>query len=78
MAQGRLNRFSSGITVGRSGGTLVAQQPLLNIVRVTIEALSAVLGGSQSLRTSSYDEAYAIPTEEAEMLAIRTQQVACL
>ena len=60
---------------GTIGGTLVAQQPLLNIARVTIEALSAVMGGSQSLRTSSYDEAYAIPTEEAEMLAIRTQQV---
>jgi methylmalonyl-CoA mutase N-terminal domain/subunit len=60
---------------GTIGGTLVAQQPLLNIVRVTIEALSAILGGSQSLRTSSYDEAYAIPTEEAEMIAIRTQQV---
>ena len=60
---------------GTIGGTLVAQQPLLNIARVTIEALSAILGGSQSLRTSSYDEAYAIPTEEAEMIAIRTQQV---
>jgi len=60
---------------GTIGGTLVAQQPLVNIVRVTIEALSAILGGSQSLRTSSFDEAYAIPTEEAEMLAIRTQQV---
>lgn len=60
---------------GTIGGTLVAQQPLVNLVRVTIEALSAILGGSQSLRTSSYDEAYAIPTEEAEMLAIRTQQV---
>ncbi len=60
---------------GTIGGTLVAQQPLANIARVTIEALSAILGGSQSLRTSSYDEAYAIPTEEAEMLAIRTQQI---
>jgi len=60
---------------GTIGGALIAQQPLVNIVRVTIEALSAILGGSQSLRTSSYDEAYAIPTEEAEMIAIRTQQV---
>jgi len=60
---------------GTIGGALVAQQPLTNLARVTIEALSAILGGSQSLRTSSYDEAYAIPTEEAEMLAIRTQQV---
>jgi methylmalonyl-CoA mutase N-terminal domain/subunit len=60
---------------GTLGGNLTAQQPLNNIVRVTIEALSAILGGSQSLRTSSMDEAYAIPTEEAEKLAIRTQQI---
>jgi len=60
---------------GTLGGNLTAQQPLNNIVRVTIEALSAILGGSQSLRTSSMDEAYAIPTEEAERLAIRTQQI---
>jgi len=60
---------------GTLGGNLTAQQPLNNIVRVTIEALSAILGGSQSLRTSSMDEAYAIPTEEAERVAIRTQQI---
>jgi methylmalonyl-CoA mutase N-terminal domain/subunit len=60
---------------GTIGGALIAQQPLTNLVRVTLEALSAILGGSQSLRTSSYDEAHAIPTEEAEMLAIRTQQI---
>ena len=60
---------------GTLGGNLTAQQPFNNIVRVTIEALSAILGGSQSLRTSSMDEAYAIPTEEAEKLAIRTQQI---
>ncbi len=60
---------------GTLGGNLTAQQPLNNIVRVTLEALSAILGGSQSLRTSSMDEAYAIPTEEAEKLAIRTQQI---
>ena len=60
---------------GTIGGALIAQQPLNNLIRVTIEALSAILGGSQSLRTSSYDEAYAIPTEEAETLAIRTQQI---
>ncbi len=60
---------------GTLGGNLTAQQPFNNIVRVTIEALSAILGGSQSLRTSSMDEAYAIPTEEAERLAIRTQQI---
>ncbi len=60
---------------GTLGGNLTAQQPFNNIVRVTLEALSAILGGSQSLRTSSMDEAYAIPTEEAEKLAIRTQQI---
>ena len=60
---------------GTLGGNLTAQQPLNNVIRVTLEALSAILGGSQSLRTSSMDEAYAIPTEEAEKLAIRTQQI---
>jgi len=60
---------------GTLGGNLTAPQPFNNIVRVTIEALSAILGGSQSLRTSSMDEAYAIPTDEAERLAIRTQQI---
>ncbi len=60
---------------GTLGGNLTAQQPLNNIVRVTLEALSAILGGSQSLRTSSMDEAFSIPTEEAERLAIRTQQI---
>ncbi len=60
---------------GTLGGNLTAQQPINNIIRVTIEALSAILGGSQSLRTSSMDEAYAIPTEEAEEVAIRTQQI---
>ncbi|KJS15485.1 MAG: methylmalonyl-CoA mutase [Peptococcaceae bacterium BRH_c4b] len=57
------------------GGTLTAQQPLNNIVRVTIEALGAVLGGVQTLATSSYDEAFAIPTEEAVTVALRTQQI---
>ena len=60
---------------GTLGGNLTAQQPLNNVIRVTLEALSAILGGSQSLRTSSMDEAYAIPTEDAEKLAIRTQQI---
>lgn len=57
------------------GGTLTAQQPLNNIVRVTIEALGAVLGGVQTLATSSYDEAFSIPTEEAVTVALRTQQI---
>ena len=57
------------------GVTLTAQQPLNNIVRVTVQALSAVLGGTQSLHTNGYDEALALPTEEAATLALRTQQL---
>ena len=57
------------------GVTLQAQQPLNNVVRVTIQALSAVLGGTQSLHTNGYDEALALPTQEAATLALRTQQV---
>jgi methylmalonyl-CoA mutase N-terminal domain/subunit len=57
------------------GVTLQAQQPLNNVVRVTIQALSAVLGGTQSLHTNGYDEALALPTAEAATLALRTQQV---
>jgi methylmalonyl-CoA mutase N-terminal domain/subunit len=58
-----------------AGVSLTAQQPLLNIVRTALEALAAVLGGTQSLHTNSYDEALALPTEEAVRLALRTQQV---
>jgi methylmalonyl-CoA mutase N-terminal domain/subunit len=58
-----------------AGVSLTAQQPLLNIVRTTIEALAGVLGGTQSLHTNSYDEALALPTEEAVRVALRTQQV---
>jgi methylmalonyl-CoA mutase, N-terminal domain len=58
-----------------AGVSLTAQQPLNNIVRTTIEALAGVLGGTQSLHTNSYDEALALPTEEAVRLALRTQQV---
>src|SRR5881409_2214296 len=58
-----------------AGVSLTAQQPLVNVVRTAIEALSAVLGGTQSLHTNSYDEALALPTEEAVRLALRTQQV---
>jgi methylmalonyl-CoA mutase, N-terminal domain len=55
--------------------SLTAQQPLNNIVRTATEALSAVLGGTQSLHTNSYDEALALPTEEAVRVALRTQQI---
>jgi methylmalonyl-CoA mutase N-terminal domain/subunit len=58
-----------------AGVSLTAQQPLNNIVRTATEALSAVLGGTQSLHTNSYDEALALPTEEAVRVALRTQQV---
>ena len=58
-----------------AGVSLTAQQPLVNIVRTTIEALAGVLGGTQSLHTNSYDEALALPTAEAVQVALRTQQV---
>jgi methylmalonyl-CoA mutase N-terminal domain/subunit len=58
-----------------AGVSLTAQQPLNNIIRTTVEALAAVLGGAQSLHTNSYDEALALPTEEAVRVALRTQQV---
>ncbi len=58
-----------------AGVSLTAQQPLNNIVRTAIEALAAVLGGTQSLHTNSYDEALALPTEEAVTVALRTQQM---
>jgi methylmalonyl-CoA mutase N-terminal domain/subunit len=58
-----------------AGCSLTEQQPLNNIIRVTIQALAAVLGGTQSLHTNSYDEALALPTEEAVRIALRTQQV---
>jgi methylmalonyl-CoA mutase, N-terminal domain len=58
-----------------AGVSLTAQQPMMNIVRTTIEALAGVLGGTQSLHTNSYDEALALPTEEAVRIALRTQQV---
>jgi methylmalonyl-CoA mutase N-terminal domain/subunit len=58
-----------------AGVSLMAQQPLNNVVRTTCQALAAVLGGTQSLHTNSYDETYALPTEEAAGLALRTQQL---
>lgn len=57
------------------GSTLTQQQPLNNITRVTIQALAAVLGGTQSLHTNGYDEAISLPTEEAAQTALRTQQI---
>src|SRR5579884_3884589 len=58
-----------------AGSTLTAQQPENNIVRTAIQALAAVLGGTQSLHTNGYDEALALPTEEASRIALRTQQI---
>ena len=61
--------------VQTAGVSLTAQQPLVNIVRTTIEALAGVLGGTQSLHTNSFDEALALPTADAVRIALRTQQV---
>jgi methylmalonyl-CoA mutase N-terminal domain/subunit len=58
-----------------AGVSLTAQQPLNNVVRTSMEALAAVLGGTQSLHTNSFDEALALPTEEAVKVALRTQQI---
>ena len=58
-----------------AGVSLTAQQPEVNIVRTALEALAAVLGGTQSLHTNSFDEALALPTEDAVRIALRTQQV---
>jgi methylmalonyl-CoA mutase N-terminal domain/subunit len=58
-----------------AGVSLTAQQPLNNLTRVAIQALAAVLGGTQSLHTDSYDEAWAVPTAEAALLALRQQQI---
>jgi len=58
-----------------AGSTLTAQQPENNIVRTAIQAMAAVLGGTQSLHTNSFDEALALPTEQAARIALRTQQI---
>ncbi|HBS59692.1 MAG TPA: methylmalonyl-CoA mutase, partial [Firmicutes bacterium] len=58
-----------------AGSTLTAQQPDNNIIRVTLQTVAAVLGGTQSLHTNSKDEALALPTEEAVRIALRTQQI---
>lgn len=76
-------KFSAGSSVSMkfrvhtqtSGVTLTAQQPQNNIVRVTLQALAAVLGGTQSLHTNSRDEALSLPTEESAQIALRTQQI---
>jgi len=60
---------------GSCGSTLVTQQPLNNIVRVTMHALMGILGGHQAIHTSCWDEGYAIPTEDSARLALRTQQI---
>lgn len=61
--------------VQTAGSTLTAQQPLNNVVRTTLQALGAVLGGTQSLHTNSYDEAIGLPTDDAALVALRTQQI---
>src|SRR5207249_6069841 len=58
-----------------AGVSATAQQPLNNIARVALQALAAVLGGAQSLHTNSYDETWALPTEDAVTVALRTQQI---
>ena len=58
-----------------AGSSLQAQQPLVNVVRTTVQALAATLGGAQSLHTNAFDEALALPTEDSARLALRTQQV---
>jgi methylmalonyl-CoA mutase N-terminal domain/subunit len=58
-----------------AGVSLTVQQPLINIVRVAIQALAGVLGGTQSLHTDAYDEALALPTDRAALIALRTQQI---
>jgi methylmalonyl-CoA mutase N-terminal domain/subunit len=75
-------RFGAGDAAARlrfhtqtGGVTLQAQQPLNNVVRVTVQALAAVLGGTQSLHTNGYDEALALPTADSATLALRTQQI---
>jgi methylmalonyl-CoA mutase N-terminal domain/subunit len=75
-------RFAAGDGTARmrfhtqtGGVTLQAQQPLNNVVRVTVQALAAVLGGTQSLHTNGYDEALSLPSQESATLALRTQQV---
>ena len=71
----KLNSWMLRFHTQTSGVSLTAQQPYNNIVRVALQALSAVLGGTQSLHTNSFDEAYALPSEQAVTVALRTQQI---
>jgi methylmalonyl-CoA mutase N-terminal domain/subunit len=70
-----LNSWMLRFHTQTSGVALTAQQPYNNVVRVTLQALSAVMGGTQSLHTNSFDEAYALPSEQAVAVALRTQQI---
>ena len=70
-----LNSWMLRFHTQTSGVSLTAQQPYNNVVRVALQALSAVLGGTQSLHTNSFDEAYALPSEQAVTVALRTQQI---
>lgn len=70
-----LSSLQARIHVHTSGASLTAQQPSVNIIRAALQTLGAVLGGANSIQTSAYDEALSIPTEEAAVLALRTQQV---
>src|SRR5438552_6882482 len=63
------------VYAGSGGNTLTVEEPLNNIVRVALEVLASALGGVQAIHSCSYDEAYAIPTEEAQLIALRTQQI---
>lgn len=63
------------VYAGSGGNTLTVQEPLNNIVRVALEVLASAMGGVQAVHACSYDEAYAIPTEEAQLVALRTQQI---
>jgi methylmalonyl-CoA mutase N-terminal domain/subunit len=63
------------VPAGSGGNTLTVEEPLNNIVRVTLEVLASALAGVQAIHACSYDEAYAIPTEEAQLIALRTQQI---
>ena len=74
-ARGTRARWLMRFHTQTAGVSLTAQQPEVNIVRTAIEALAAVLGGTQSLHTNSFDEALALPTEDAVRIALRTQQV---
>lgn len=71
----KASSHSLRIFIMTMGGALTADQPLNNVARVTIEAMAAVLGGVQTIATSSYDEALSIPTEESVTVALRTQQI---